>query len=434
MKQQDNFSHLFRKLPHIKTTKRRLTETSDFPKLHIPLLSKSLLLELPFPTSQPPVLHKSYIIDPIPLPKSVLFTKLPPFKPEKESTLAQPSLSSYLPYPLNPKSTNFELKYEGVQSISGLENFSNLLILILSLNKISQIQNLPPSLIQLDLSQNCITQIPDLNLPLLEILNLDLNQINELTGLAACTNLRVLSINNNKILTVERLDKNLLLERLLMYRNSIKSVPEDAFNNNLYLKHLDLGRNKLRVVNFLSPLKLLTSLILYQNKISDIQPLQLPLLQELWLNGNSLNSLDFLSHVPLLEVLRLEDNAIATINHFACCLLKILNLSFNSISSFSQLLTCIKSAPNLTHFSYNDNTLFTKHPELISLYNELLVKSMPSLQDLNNTPRTSNSKTLKMISGIVARQSFELKQCEILVQKEKRDAPIARYISEEMRD
>ncbi|CAG9331822.1 unnamed protein product [Blepharisma stoltei] len=432
MKYEDDFGRLFRKLPGVLQKRKIIDEYLELPKIQFKPFAKATTVELPKPIPSKTITEKAYIVDPIPLPRPTLLTKLPPFKPET-SKLEEPTLASFLPYPLNSKSPSFELKYEGIKSISGLESFTNLQTLALSLNKISKIQNLPPSLVQLDLSQNLIQNIPDLNLPLLESLNLDLNQISVLSGLKNCTNLRCLSINNNKIVKLEGLEKNLLLERLLMYRNFIKSIPDHAFNTNLYLKYLDLGRNKLRDVNFLNPLKLLTSMILYQNKISDIQPLQLPLLQELWLNGNSLKSLDFLSHVPLLEVLRLEDNAIASISEFNCKMLKFCNLSFNNLPRFHQLLICIKGAPNLTHLSYNDNPFMNSRPEVVPLYNELLVKALPNLQDLNNTPRTSNSKVVNRLSGILARQAFELKQCELLVQKEKREAPIAKYISEEMK-
>ena len=91
------------------------------------------------------------------------------------------------------------IRSEDIQHISDLSRFSRLTTLVLSMNKIERICNLPPSLRLLDLSQNLIKDIPKLETPNLERLYLDVNQITKINGMDSCRNLTVLSMNNNKL-------------------------------------------------------------------------------------------------------------------------------------------------------------------------------------------------------------------------------------------
>ena len=113
------------------------------------------------------------------------------------------------------------IRSEDIQHISDLSRFSRLTTLVLSMNKIERICNLPPSLRLLDLSQNLIKDIPKLETPNLERLYLDVNQITKINGMDSCRNLTVLSMNNNKLTQISGLNNNPLLIKLILYRNSI---------------------------------------------------------------------------------------------------------------------------------------------------------------------------------------------------------------------
>ena len=431
MEKEDLYSLNYRNLIPYTIRKRLITEFSEYPLVsrtdsgsNVKAIQLQTIKQaLTIPTEAHTILN-------LVLPKQIQIEKIPFLSDDKDIEI--PSLSNFFPYPLDPHSKSLEVKHEDIKSISGLSYFTNLKVLILSLNRISRIQNLPGTLSYLDLSQNAISSIPDLKLPYLEELILDLNQIESISGLASCTNLRILSLNNNKICKIGGLENCKLLERILLYRNKIKEIQPATFNQNNYIIYIDLGRNKLRSVNFLEPLKLLKSLILYQNMIGEMQKLILPLLQELWLNGNSLKSLDFIENAPLLETLRLEDNTISSVIPFQCPLLKYLNVSFNNLGTFSDVLKCIKSSRSISSFSFNDNPLLILHPELLPLYSEIIVKALPLIQELNNTPRTSLQKMYSN-KAILVRKSFELHQLDLFSQRIKRKNEIVRYVSDSLK-
>ncbi|OMJ75291.1 hypothetical protein SteCoe_25607 [Stentor coeruleus] len=432
MKFQDQFSQLYRDLVPIKKSQGHvITETSSYSLPNFNKKSYPTTLSFPeiYIEDTNPSLSQSF--KSLPLPKAIIIEKIPNLG-EDIDTLA-PTLKDFFPYPLDSKSKSLEVKHEEIRSISGLSYFSNLQVLVLSLNKISKINNLPSTLLHLDLSQNQITSIPDLNLPRLEELILDLNQITQISGLKNCVNLRTVSLNNNKISSITGLEKCGLLEKLLLYRNNIEEIVQSTFSPNPYITFLDLGRNKLTSVNFLGPLHLIKSLLLYHNQISSIQKLNQPLLQELWLSGNSLKNLDFIVSCPLLETLRLEDNAINLIIPYNCPVLKYFNISFNNIQTFADVLLCIKGCRNLVSFSFNDNPLLNLHLDLISFYNETIVKALPSILELNNTGRTSLEKPF-LYKGSLARKAFELHQIDVFLQKNKRKNEVVRYVKQEMKE
>ena len=430
---EDDFSLKLRDLvPYLKKKYLWLTESSSYPEIKIiHSTNEKKLIIIPKVPQKPvsvPILSQSF--HSLPLPKLIKVSKIPGFT--EDSDVELPTLSNFLPYPLDPTSKSLEVKHEDIKSISGLKDFKNLQVLVLSLNKITKVSNLPGSLIHLDLSQNLLTSISELNLPCLEELILDLNRISSITGLTNCVNLRILSMNNNKITKVTGLEKCGLLERLLLYRNKIQEIDSKTFDTNPYIIHLDLGRNELKTVHFLYSLRLLKGLIIYHNQISEIQPLSLPILQELWVNGNTLKILDFLKDTPLLETLRIEDNSISSVSSYNCHLLKHLNISFNNISSFAEVLNCITNSRSLTNFSFNDNPLLATHPDLLPLYNEIIVKALPAIQELNNTPRTSNS-LLVLNKASLARRSFELHQIDLYGQRQKRNNEIIKYVPKEFK-
>ena len=278
---EDSASLAYRNLiPYPKKKCLIITEISEYPKIsNVSSYIMNHIVKFPAPELIKEKHDLNKIINSLPFPTLIKVEKMPIFIEDKNIEI--PTLSNFFPFPLDPKNASLEVKHEAIKSISGLSFFSNLKVLVLSLNKISKIQNLPATLTHLDLSQNVISSIPDLQLPYLEDLILDLNLITNISGLGYCTNLRSLSMNSNKLSKISGLEKCKLLEKALFYRNKLKDIQPDTFNSNVYLIHLDLGRNKLRSINFLSSLKLLKSLILYQNAIESIEGISLVQLQEL---------------------------------------------------------------------------------------------------------------------------------------------------------
>jgi Leucine-rich repeat (LRR) protein len=434
MKLEDELSYKMRKLIPYKVKRTKFLTFQDTP---IPVSSKpkpaKILIKLPIDSSSTKESFKSSIRDSdLPLPTPIFISSVPVFS-ESPDTSANP-LSSSLPYPINPNQSKLQLKYEEITGISGLGVFRDLQILVLSLNKIKSIQNLPPTLKLLDISQNLIESIPNLNLPYLENLNLDMNKISRIQGINYCINLRYLSLNNNLIDRLENLQSNTLLERLSLYRNQIREIPAQFFVGNRYLQELDVGRNKIERVNFLKPLKLLKSLVMYKNKISIVEKMNLPMLQELRLNGNSLQSIDFIENLPMLEILRLEDNNIQTVQTFYCPLLREMNVSFNSLDNFQELLNIAVSAPLLKILAYNDNPFSVKNTHLLYIFNEILLRHLTRITELNNEPRTSiHPHKPVSIQGLLLRQSYESHLINQYSQRERRNHYITDLIDEDMK-
>lgn len=435
IKKEDELSYLLRKLIPYKLTRKKFLTFNDVPiKIQLkpkPKLSK-ILLKLPIESSASKELSKCSISDSeIPLPKPMPIQSLPIYSELSDSS--QNPLSQSLPYPINSLQSKLQLKYEEITGISGLGVFKDLQILVLSLNKIKTIQNLPPTLHCLDLSQNLIESIPSLNLPYLESLNLDMNKIARIQGVSSCINLRYLSLNNNLIDRLENLQNNSLLERLSLYRNQIREIPVQFFVGNRYLQELDIGRNKVERVNFLKPLKLLKSLVLYKNKICSVDSMNLPMLQELRLNGNSIQTIDFFENLPMIETLRLEDNNIHIVKPFYCPLLRELNISFNNLDNFQELLNIAVSAPLLKILAYNDNPFSVKNTHLLYIFNEILLRHLTHITELNNEPRTSiHPHKFIPISGLLLRQSYESHLINQYRQRERRSHYITDLISNGM--
>lgn len=432
MTTEDLLSLQYRNLvPHSKRQIKFLTLFSPFQALS-PLSPPSPPTSITFPSllqsKTTPTPPSSQFKD-LPCPSAI--SRLPAFK--EDANIEHPTLGNFLPYPIDSKASVLEVKHEDLKSISGLSFFSNLQSLILSLNKLVKIQNLPSTLKHLDLSQNLISGLPDLPCPLLEDLVLDLNQLTCIQGLKFCVNLRTLSLNSNKISEVGGLDQCRILSKVLLYRNKIKEIKKNAFAGNSYLMHLDLGRNKLSKVDFLEGLLLVKSLVLYQNSISQVSPLALPVLQELWLNGNALKSLNFIKSCPLLENLHLEDNSISQICSFECPILRNLNISFNNLQKFADIINCLHLNRSLLSFSFNDNPIVLIHPELLPMFNEIVIKALPFIQELNNTPRTSLLQS-GLNKSFTCFKAFDLHSIDVLEQKSKRKNEICRFVSQEMKE
>jgi hypothetical protein len=345
-------------------------------------------------TSIPPVtpIKLAYITPPesfpIPPPRP-----LPEFPPPSGST----PLSDSLPYDLSPNTSALELKCENITHINGLSALTSLRTLSLSMNQISEAVNLPQGLVVLDLSLNKIGKLPRVELPALQELVLDSNVISSLEDCGGCRNLRVLSVQNNNIGTVKGVEAFPLLQRLNLYRNGVVDQANTCFERNPYITHLNLGRNKLQNVGFHSPLLLLRSLILYENQIVQLAPINSPLIKEIWLNGNHLTRVDFLNTANMLEILRLDQNAIRSISPFTAPMLKEANLSDNDVREIREIAKVFQASKSLQILEFADNPISQR------------------LHDINwslNVPENT-PKPLSNSSALYRRIGFEYNQSEL---------------------
>jgi hypothetical protein len=146
---------------------------------------------------------------------------------------------------------SLDLSYNEITEIVGLglDHLTNLQILWLDNNKITDIKGLDhlTNLQQLDLIGNQITEIKGLDhLTNLQILFLGYNQITEIKGLGHLTNLQILFLGYNQITEIKGLDHLPNLQELWLDGNKITTVPNSIMNlRNLRNIYIDCEINQI---------------------------------------------------------------------------------------------------------------------------------------------------------------------------------------------
>ncbi|CBY11832.1 unnamed protein product [Oikopleura dioica] len=176
-----------------------------------------------------------------------------------------------------------------------LADHPNLKRIYISRNRLTtltgEFENLP-QLIELKLSDNSLTKIPDLRkVPSLVLLHLANNLITSLNGsILRLPNLTHLDLSGNSIKTVTRLRLPALME-LNLARNSLQAV-DDTLLNSRELGYLQLAQNPLEKVpaNLFQKLSKLKNLDLSYTKLMEIPKIPDEMIvNELRLTGVSLN-------------------------------------------------------------------------------------------------------------------------------------------------
>lgn len=165
---------------------------------------------------------------------------------------------------------------KGIENLAGLEGCTNLSLIKLSKNKITDLGPLK-------------------DLKNLQSLDVSGNQIEDLGPLAGLTGLQYLAASDNKITNLEALSK---LEAL---------------------SALELDGNQIEALGPLRPLKGLASLYLARNKIQDLAPLaEVDRLSTLNLSGNQVEDLAPLKGQKDLRLLILDHNKIQNLAAVVC--------------------------------------------------------------------------------------------------------------------
>ena len=194
-------------------------------------------------------------------------------------------------------------------------------------------------------------------------LNIDQQNISNLTGIEEFTGLKKLSANNNNISAIN-LSNNTLLEELYLSDNSISVID---FSNNTGLKSLNLNRNSFSSID-VSMLTSLEGLVLQENQISNLDLSNNSNLLVLSLFGNSLQSIDLSNNGNLISI-DLDHNNLTSVN--------LKNGNNTIIATFSATqnpnLTCIE-VDDVPYFESNSSfsidtqtNYFVNCPELTSI-------------------------------------------------------------------
>ena len=165
-------------------------------------------------------------------------------------------------------------------------------------------------LIRIDLNSQDISDLTGLEFATrLTDLSLQSNSISDLSPLSGLTNLTNLRLSRNSITDLSPLSGLTNLERLWLFNNLITDLSPLSGLTNLIT--LNLGNNTITDVSALSGLTSLRSLYLFSNSIVDVSALSgLTSLTNLRLSSNSITDVSALSGLTNLETLWLRSNSI----------------------------------------------------------------------------------------------------------------------------
>eukprot|EP01091_Cochliopodium_minus_P020915 TRINITY_DN9312_c0_g1_i1.p1 TRINITY_DN9312_c0_g1~~TRINITY_DN9312_c0_g1_i1.p1 ORF type:complete len:357 (-),score=127.72 TRINITY_DN9312_c0_g1_i1:23-1093(-) len=253
-----------------------------------------------------------------------------------EIHLVHCSLKSMQGFPEIPNLKKLVLRDNLIEKIEDIEKFPKLEELDLYLNKLKIMENLNiPSLTFLDLSFNKFKEIKNLdNLILLKELYLINNKISSLANISHLTNLTLLELGDNRIRKVENISSLVNLGSLFIGKNRITEL--ENLNTFSKLKVLSVQSNRLTEIKNLEDLKELEELYISHNgiiklggnlssclnlrvldvagnKMTELDDINNPILEDLWLNDNQIESwkgIESLGKLTTLQTVYLEGNPI----------------------------------------------------------------------------------------------------------------------------
>ena len=335
---------------------------------------------------------------------------------------------------------NLGLADMGITNIQGLEYCTNLDILDLSNNQISDLSPLSnlQKLKALYLGENQISNISPLSkLTSLDILEINNNQIEDIGPLATLTQLTFLMAFNNNITDISAMSHMSNLEIVKLDYNNISDL--SPLSNLPKLKQIDMAHNNISDLSPLSSILSLEHVYFYGNQISDMSPLanltnltrinltnnnisdisslansNLINLKEILLGGNNLSDLkgiDVLVDIPNLKKISLINNNISdTTPLLVFSNLEELNLMFNNISDISSIQGLVREGGDL-NVMYQEIELDTMHilpgsSEKIILENPLrdkhgIVSDITSVNNNGIYDNLNNILTWDPISGVL---------------------------------
>ena len=236
--------------------------------------------------------------------------------------------------------TRLHARRAGISDLTGLGAATALDEVILDENEISQLWPLAglSNLRHLSVSDNRVRDLSPLaHLPRIDRLNLAVNAIENVSPLAGLTTLRYLSLDENDVEDLSPLRSLTHMQLLYLSNNRIEDVAPLA--GMAALVQLLIVHNRVEDVSPLSTLENLKTLILDYNNVRDLSPLKdLPALTSLSLNGNQIDDITPLADLNRLTLLRLAHNRIEDLRPLARhTALEDLDLSHNRITDLSGL-------------------------------------------------------------------------------------------------
>ncbi len=239
---------------------------------------------------------------------------------------------------------------------------------------------------ELTLSNNSIITIEKLDkLQLLKKLRISKNKISKIQGLDQLINLEVLNLFSNHISNIEGLNNLVHLSELHIFSNEIQKI--EGLEKLEKLQALSLSNNRITKMEGLNALKCLTNLFLAINQISKIEGLeQLNLLHTLDLRQNRIAKIENLDHSRNLCELYLNKNYISSIENISQYTnLNIIDLEGNSVENIEFLKNHPKlETIGLSNTNVKDISPLSNLQNLTTVY--LSQCKLESIEPLANKP------------------------------------------------
>ena len=245
--------------------------------------------------------------------------------------------------------TNFEVLVYADNGLNYLEN-NNMLIN----NKIINIPDKAlKAAINRELGQSKDSNITKSQLESLTGIYAPNYNINDITGIEYCINLRALDLKDNNISDISALSNLIKLRKLYLENNNISDI--SALKNLNELDDLDLNNNNISDISALSNMDKLYWLDLSNNNISDISALRNSnKLWYLYLSNNNISDISALSNLNKVWYLYINNNNISDISALRNLeYLWDLELNNNNISDISAL----RNLNNLSYLYLSDNNI-----------------------------------------------------------------------------
>ncbi|AYE33869.1 leucine-rich repeat domain-containing protein [Clostridium septicum] len=233
----------------------------------------------------------------------------------------------------------------------------------------------------LDLQNNNITDISLLsNLTELRDLYINLNPVEDITPLKSLKRLRDLFVNATNIKDISSLSNLTNLKYLLMDSNKITNF--ESIKNLENLQVLYIGGTNIKDISVVNNLKNLEVLSINNTEVSDLTPLKsLKRLTWLRLDRNNISDISVLSELPQLQEVTLDDNKVSNISVISKLNnLKTLKLKNNNISD----ITPLKDLKDLESVVLSNQKITLKNKEINE---KLLIKNPIKIISGNGQPK-----------------------------------------------
>ncbi|KAF4970690.1 hypothetical protein FSARC_2321 [Fusarium sarcochroum] len=279
--------------------------------------------------------------------------------------------------------TDLDLHEKRLGSLHMLDQFcSKLVTLDASKNALGHLDGIPPSVRQLKVSQNLLTELTSWDhLMNLQYVDISGNEVKSLSALKGLVHLRSIRADNNQLTSLDGLDTHDGLLSLRARDNLIEEV-DFATVKMERLTELDLEGNQISSIRNIKLAPALAKLRLSKNKLARfVVPSCIKALRQLDLSDNQLTSLD-VSNMPNLHSLHADRNRIFELTGFSRAR-RLDSLSLREQRADQQLdLGFLSSAYEIRKLFLSGNYLGTFEPTVDFLNMQLLELANCGIQAL----------------------------------------------------